>query len=190
MRIACLSGLAAALVAAAVSFAEASNVRHMNLRDLVSGADRIVRGVVLESNEATVDIGGGSLPIVVYRIRVDEALKGSAQAGQVIEVRLLGQPKQRASGAYQRASLLRDLPRFAAGHDYLFVLTRPSAIGLSTTVGLAQGIFELRGRPGQETAVNGANNVGLFSGMAQSAAANGPLSYAQLSREIRALLGR
>jgi hypothetical protein len=190
MRNAWWSGLLAVLMTGVAAVAEGSNVAHMNLRDLVTRADRIVRGVVLESNEATVEAGGGSLPVTVYRIRVDEALKGSVRAGDVIEVRLLSQPKQSASGPYRRASLLRDLPQFAVARDYLFVLTRPSAIGLSTTVGLRQGIFELRGRPGQETAVNGANNVGLFTGMARSAVAAGPLTYSALAREIRALLRR
>jgi hypothetical protein len=161
----------------------------MTLRDLVARGDRIVRGTVLAADERTMSAGGGNLPIVSYRIRVDEAFKGSVSAGDVIEVSLLGSMKQASSGSLRRASPLRDLPKFSVGRDYLFVLTRPSQIGLSTTVGLGQGLFELRGRPGEELAVNEANNLGLFSGN-PGAAAPGPVTYASLAKEIRTLLGR
>jgi hypothetical protein len=121
---------------------------------------------------------------------VDEALKGNVVGGDVIEVRLLASMKQASSGSQRRATLLRDLPRFAVGRDYLFVLTRPSRIGLSTTVGLGQGLFELRGRPGQEQAVNEANNLGLFSGIQSAPASPGPVPYASLAKQIRTLVGR
>lgn len=169
--------------------AEASNVLHMTLRDLVSRGDRIVRGTVVAADEGTLSAGGGNIPVVTYRIRVDEALKGSVASGEIIEVRLLASMKQATSGNLRRAAVLRDLPRFAVGREYLFVLTRPSQIGLSTTVGLGQGLFELRGRPGQEQAVNEANNLGLLSGV-PGAAASGPLAYASLAKEIRTLVGR
>ena len=184
-----LWALTAAILTCALVTAEASNVLHLTLRDLVARGDRIVRGTVLAADEGTVAAGGGNLPTITYRIRVDEALKGNVSAGDVIEVRLLGSIKQMTTGALRRATPLRDLPKFSVGRDYLFVLTRPSQIGLSTTVGLGQGLFELRGRPGQELAVNEANNLGLLSGI-QGAAPSGPVGYASLAKEIRTLLGR
>jgi hypothetical protein len=180
---------ALAWLAASAAAPEASNVVHMTLRDLVARADRIIRGTVLDAGEAVVSAGGGNVPIVVYRIRVEEVLKGSAGDGEVIEVRMLGTPKQVASGPYRRANLLRDLPRFAVGRDYLFALTRPSRIGLSTTVGLGQGLFQLRGHPGQETAVNDANNLGLFESAGRRQAP-GPVPYSTLVKEIRSVLGQ
>jgi hypothetical protein len=170
--------------------ADAANVRYMNLRDLVARADRIVRGTVIGSEEGTVSVGGGTLPIVTYRIRVDDALKGSAGAGDTIEVSLLGQKKQAARGPIRNLTLARDLPQFTVGRDYLFILTRPSQIGLSTTVGLGQGLFQLRGRPGAELAVNEANNLGLFSGMPSAPQAAGPISYVELAKQINTLVGR
>jgi hypothetical protein len=178
-----------ALICALAIAADASNVVHMTLRDLVARADRIVRGTVLDANEGTVFAGGGNLPVVTYRIRVDEALKGAVD-GEVIEVRLLTPTKAFAAGPHRRASVLRDLPRFSVGRDYLFVLTQPSRIGLSTTVGLGQGLFQLRGRTGQEEAINEANNLGLFAGLADAPQTPGPVSYAALTKQIRALMGR
>lgn len=170
--------------------ADASNVRYMNLRDLVARADRIVRGTVLASEEGTVEAGGGAIPIVSYRIRIEEAFKGSAGAGQTIDVRLLGRFKQLPSGSLRRGPVFGDLPQFKVGGDYLFVLTRPSAIGLSTTVGLGQGLFQLRGRRGSELAVNDANNLGLFSGVAAGPQPSGPVAYAELVKHIRSLIAR
>jgi hypothetical protein len=187
---------AAAAAAATVLFAaaaDASDARYMNLRDLVSRADRIVRGTVVDSNEGTVHAGGGALPIVIYRVQVSETLKGGVAAGDTIEVRLLGKPKPVTSGPLQRmtpfSSVLssRDLPRFVVGNDYLFVLTRPSSIGLSTTVGMGQGRFRLRGEPGSELALNQVNNVGLFNGIASAPQTAGPVSYRELVKQIRSL---
>jgi hypothetical protein len=189
-RIRSLCALAAGIIPCAFVTAEASNVIHMTLRDLVVRGDRIVRGTVVAADEGTVSAGGGNIPIVIYRIRVDEALKGGVAGGEVIEVRLLASTKQASSGSLRRATVLRDLPRFAVGRNYLFVLTRPSRIGLSTTVGLGQGLFELGGRPGQELAVNEANKLGLFSGVKGAPASQGPVAYASLVKEIRTLVGR
>jgi hypothetical protein len=186
--------------------AHAASVEHMTLAEIVDRADRIVRGTVISADESVVSAGGGMLPITVYRIRVSEVVKGSVPAGDVLEVRLLSPGK--ATTARRRAmSLFRDLPALSVGQQYLLALTAPSAIGLSTTVGLGQGLFELRGAPGREEAVNKWNNLGLLdeslataSAPAPSAApaaraaaaarASGPLPYARLISEIRARLGR
>ena len=181
---------ASAILALLAVNVAASDVIHMNLRDLVGRADRILRGTVIESTEGTITAGGGDLPVVTYKIRVNQSLKGGDGSGEVIEVRLLGTMKQPDSGPYRRAAVLKDLPRFSVGNNYLFVLTRPSAIGLSTTVGLGQGLFTLGGRPGQETAVNGANNLGLFAGLPGAPQSSGPVPYSTLVQQINNLLAR
>lgn len=175
--------------------AHAADVLHMNLKELCDRADRIFRGTVVESTESTVEAGGGQLPVVVYRIRVDEAIKGSFRPAPngvtFAEVRMLGRVKTRRSGAVVQAPLLRDLPTLRVGHDYLLLVTRPSAIGLSTTVGLGQGAFELIGRPGREQALNGADNQGLFLGMPNApAAARGPVAYGTLVKQIRSIVAQ
>src|SRR5690348_418100 len=106
-RIQSLCALTAGVLLCAFVTAEASNVLHMTLRDLVARGDRIVRGTVLAADEGTLAAGGGNLPIVIYRIRVDEALKGGVSPGDVIEVRLLASMKQAKSGTLRRATLLR-----------------------------------------------------------------------------------
>ena len=204
--IARLTLMAAALLLCGARI-DAISVEHLTLGEIVDRADRIVRGTVVGADETTISAGGGRLPVVVYRIRVGEVVKGAAPDSEVIEVTLLS-PGKVAASRNRATSLLKDLPEFRVGQQYLFALTRPSAIGLSTTVGLGQGLFQLRGGEGREEAVNQLNNAGLFDdALAAAGAPNaraaapagastgasrgaGPMPYADLVNEIRARLGR
>lgn len=190
LRVGLLAAVALALLAGQAM--EAATVRQFNLEEMVDRADRIFRGTVLAAEEGTVQVGGGELPVVTYRIRVDEALKGEFPEvkGQAIaEIRTLGKPAM-ASSSSRRLSTLPVLLRLEVGQDYLLLATPPSAAGLSTTVGLGQGSFRLFGKPGQETAVNEHENQGLFRGMNAGRAAagipsGGPLPYPILADLIR-----
>jgi len=179
----------------------AVSVRQMNLEELVDNSDKIFRGTVLDIQETTVAVGGGTLPVVVYRFRVDEAFKGSFQQAKgmtIAEVRTLGKLKTGgAPGSPVHASgLIPELPRLQVGQDYLLLVTRSSSIGLSTTVGLGQGRFELRGKPGQEIAINGNHNRGLFGNASAGSPSRSktgqqeePLPYTALAGMIRDIVG-
>ena len=98
------------------------------------------------------------------------------------------------------------MPELAIGQTYLVFTTQPSAIGLSAIVGLGQGAFRIEQVGKDEVAVNEVNNSGLFRDMtapsapaARSLAApphppvsrrSGPISYDELARQIRTVLGR
>jgi hypothetical protein len=169
----------------------AATVIQMNLAEMVDRADRIYRGTVLDVREGSVTVGGGELPTVTYRIRVDEAFKGSyeeVKGLQIAELKMVGKLKS-SGGAPGRFSALGDLPKLEVGRDYLLLTTQRSAIGLSTTVGLGQGRFELQGKPGQEVAVNANKNLGLFRGMGAGFTAStnlpeGPVAYEDLIRGL------
>lgn len=173
----------------------AATVIQMNLAEMVDRADRIYRGTVLDVREGTVSVGGGELPTVTYRIRVDEAFKGTYQevkGVQIAELKMVGKLKS-SGGATGRFSVLDDLPKLEVGRDYLLLTTPRSAIGLSTMVGLGQGRFELQGKPGQEVAVNANKNLGLFRdmGVGFTASTNlpeGPVPYEDLAGLIRGLV--
>jgi hypothetical protein len=148
-------GLALAALAVASLPAEATMLKQMNLADLSKGADRIFRGTVTGIDTSTVRAGGGTLPVVIYRIKVSDALKGQfvTKGGRTYaEVRMLGDLKtvRNASGAYEHVSVLRDLPRLRMGSEYLLFTTPPSRAGLSTTLGLGQGLFKIPGHVGRE----------------------------------------
>jgi hypothetical protein len=163
-------------------------VRQMNLQQMCGAARRIFRGTVVGASEGMVSVGGGHLSTVIYRIRVDESFKGTfdlIKGQRIATVQMLRPSKRPASGPLRQLSLMDDLPVFQEGHDYLILATAPSAAGLSTTIGLTQGVFKLTGKPGQETAVNGNDNVGLNPN-----APRGPIPYSSLRSTIRQVLGR
>jgi hypothetical protein len=161
----------------------------MNLQQMCNAAGRIFRGTVLGATEGAVTAGGGQLTTIVYRLRVDEQFKGTFELikGQrIATLQMVRGAKRVQTGPLRQLSTFDDLPVFQEGHDYLILATTPSAAGLSITVGLAQGAFKLAGKPGQETAVNGNDNIGLNAGPA----ARGPIPYASLRTSIRQFLGR
>lgn len=195
----CALLLAAAALAAVSPPLFATNVLQMNLQEMVDRSERIFRGTVLDAREGTVTAGGGELPIVTYRIRVDEALKGTfeeVKGMQIAEVKMLGKLKPSSStSAVKAVSAIPDLPRLEVGKEYLLLTTPRSAIGLSTTVGLGQGLFTISGKEGQEVAVNANHNYGLFLDMPGGPTTGGPgepgraLPYENLATIIRDLAG-
>lgn len=178
------------------SSVQAATVLQMNLEQMVGRADRIFRGTVLDIREGTVQAGGATLPVVTYRVRVEEAFKGTfdqVKGIQVAEIRMLGKLKSGPPSANAHSPVpLIELPHLQVGHDYLLLVTPRSSAGLSTTVGLGQGCFQVTGKPGQELAVNLNQNLGLLNGMGSSLAADepaqGPMPYSVLADLIRGIV--
>jgi hypothetical protein len=174
--------------------ADATTLRHMNLGDMAQRSDRIFRGTVLGAKTGTVSVGGGALPTVTYRVRVDEPFKGAypEAKGDVryVEIRMVA-AKDTVSGAVRHVSLFRDVPTLQIGQEYVLFTTRPSAVGLSTTVGLGQGAFGIYGAGKDEQVVNRFGNAGLGRDLpGLNLPSQGPVPYAQLARAIRTVLGQ
>ena len=186
------------LAALMVSFAlpgNATMLRQMSLRDLATQADKVFRGVVVGIDSTTVRAGGSDLPVTIYRLKVAEQFKGTFDAPKgepVIELRMLGVAKTAAQvGNQKKISALRDLPQLEMGHDYVLFTTRPSAIGLSTTVGLGQGAFTIQSGTKEELVANTFGNAGLDPRRAAATGQphSGPIPYAELARAIREVTG-
>ena len=178
-----------AVAALMVSPLAATTLLQMDLGQLVERSDRIFRGTVVDVEQSTITAGGGELPMVIYRLKVDESLKGGVDLVKgdtsVIEIRMVGSIKKpERSGDMQHFSPFYDVPRLSMGSDYVLFTTQPSAIGLSTTVGLGQGAFSVFSRDKGEFAVNQYDNLGLGFD------APGPIAYSELTAKIAALLGQ
>jgi hypothetical protein len=190
----CSALAVACAVATCVETVSASMiVRHMDLQQMCKAAGRIFRGTVLGVSEGTVNAGGGQLATMVYTIRVDESFKGAFQTikGQrIARLQIVRGAKRTRTGILRRLLTLDELPSFKHGHDYLILATTPSAAGLSSTVGMKQGVFKVEGKAGQETAVNANDNIGLNARVADAAVRGGPLPYAALREAIRRFVGR
>ena len=168
--------------------AGATMLMHFDLAALTDRADRIFRGTVIDVEQSSIEAGGGELPMVIYRLRVEESLKGDADVVKgdeaYIEIHMVGSIKDEApQGDLVRYEIFRDVPRLKMGSDYLLFTTRPSEIGLSTTVGLGQGAFAVYSQDKQDWAVNQFDNAGLGVG------GGGAVSYAGLVAEIKARMG-
>ncbi len=173
----------------AVSQAGATMLLHMDLGELVQRADRIFRGTVIDVEQSSVEAGGSELPMVVYRLRVEEMLKGDADVVKgdeaYVEIRMVGSIKDEDPGdGLQRFSQFRDVPRLRMGSDYLLLTTPASPIGLSTTVGLGQGAFSVFSRDKIDYAVNQFDNLGL------GIDGSGAVPYADLVVAIKGLMGQ
>ncbi len=186
--------LIAALLTSFALPGNATMLRQMSLADLATRADKVFRGRVVGIDTTTVRAGGSDLPVTVYRLKVGEEFKGAFAAPKgepVIEVRMLSAQKGAASTASsKKLSALGDLPQLAMGRDYVLFTTSPSAIGLSTTVGLGQGAFAIQSGTKDELVANAYGNAGLAGGRTAAASLprSGAIPYAQLAQAIRQVM--
>lgn len=165
--------------------AGATTVRQVNLAEMSRRAEKIFRGRILDVVQVTVRGGGGEFPALSYRIAVTEPYKGLPASPEptIIEIRTLGSLKQYHAGRPP----IPGFPLFSIEREYLLFLGPTSRLGLTTTVGLGQGAFVVYQDPSKrEVARNAVDNRGLFRGMGDPPAVEGPLSYAALVHALRA----
>ncbi|MGS2720615.1 hypothetical protein [Paraglaciecola aestuariivivens] len=158
----------------------AALVKKMSLSEMVGNADKVFRATVLSKEPSSVHAGGGELSTIVYTLRIDDAIKGdfgSGKEAQVLQLTMLGSMKSSlVVGNQKRLINLQINPDLELGSDYVLFTTARSPAGLSTTVGLGQGLFRLSNDgSGPDMAVNGLDNKGIFSG---------PVSYDELKAAI------
>jgi hypothetical protein len=201
MRLKALSWMMAAMLAAVTAPASAAMILKMNLAQLTDRADAIFRGEVLSAEPGTISIGGGTLPTVTYRLRVDEAFKGRFEAKEnaspEVEITMLGTLKAvDRSGRHARlSSSLPEVPKLQVGESYVLFTTAPGESGLRSPVGMGQGSFRIYTAGNKtELAVNDLNNLGLFDGAPSARRAEqgseGPVTYTRLAVAILAELGK
>lgn len=121
--------LTSTLLAAALL--SATSLEKLSMEQLVERSTAIVQGKVLDS--ATMK--RGSVIYTNYRVQVAKAHKGSAPA--TLEVSVPGGQ----FGGYRQS--FSGTPRLESGAEYvIFVWTSRS--GINHTIGLAQGVFDVR----------------------------------------------
>ncbi len=116
----------------------ATSLEKLSMEQLVERSTAIVQGKVLDS--AT--IKRGSVIYTTYRIQVAKVHKGSAPA--TLEVSVPGGQ----FGGYRQS--FSGTPRLESGAEYvIFVWTSRS--GINHTIGLAQGVFDVKSTAGGQT---------------------------------------
>lgn len=190
-----MSGMAlAGMLFPLASTAHAASVAQFNLAQLTDHAQRVFRGKVVDVVPGSVEAGGGRIPTLTYKFQVEQAFKGefrTVKGMAFAEVRMIGKIEAVTIGNL-RSVPPSELPTLTTGQSYLIFATAPSAIGLSTTVGLGQGRFEIRGSGAKETVENERGNRLLFNGMNTTALRatprEGPLRYSDLANQIQSLV--
>ena len=180
-----------------------ADLKPFDLPALVKSADKIYRGTLVSSKPGTVEAGGGQLSVVTYRFKVEDSFQGTFDSVKDIsfaEITMLGKAKSRTGGAAQATKFLPEMPTFVEGETYLIFATKPSAVGLSVTVGLGQGSFKIGMQDKREVALNQFNNRNLSAApqtdrSQRSAAAadersGGPVAYDDLAERIRSEVTR
>jgi len=160
-----------------------ASLRQMDLEGLVQNADQIFRARVVSVTRGSVQAGGGTIPTLTYEVQIVDAFK--SRTNGITRITMVTSPTEDPGTGVKRFPLFRDVPRLEPGRDYVLFVTRPSPLGLSTTVGLGQGCFDVLLQDSKEIAVNGFNNAGL--GFAPPA---GPVGYGELSAAIHSHLSR
>lgn len=180
--------IALSFVALAASTANATSALQMNLAQMINSSDKVFVGTVIDVTESTVQGGGGDLPAITYRFQVSDTFKGDFEEIKGVkytEVTMLG----RIKFIKERKHPIEDFPLLYEGEEYLLIVAPVGPIGLTTTMGLGQGSFTLAGSADSKVALNGARNVGLFSGMNVGFPDGVAISYSDLAALIRDIVG-
>jgi hypothetical protein len=189
MRLRSVAFCAALLTAflATIPGANATTVKQFDLERMTSSAARVFRGTVTDVRPGTVQVGGGTLPTTIYRVRVTEVFKGEFATVKDItyaDVEMIGSIKADPDkSGVRHFAVFRDMPTFERGRDYLLFLTAESRIALSSPVGLAQGSFDIDTSIPSEPTANRVNNAGLIANVAK-----GPMPYSALAERVRTIV--
>jgi hypothetical protein len=136
--------VAAALTALCLSTASATTVLRLTPAEVESLAQRIIEGRCVEVRATSVGGPEHSMRATEYVFVVERVLKGEGLADRVsrdggrLVVRQLG-----GSDAAGRSALIVGMPRYEAGMRYRLALNGESSLGLTSPVGLGQGVTRL-----------------------------------------------
>ncbi len=183
----CGASVVAVTVAAAPSFAHHS-VAQMNLEAMVTKADRVFMGRVVDMTESRVAAGGGELPATTFTVVVSESFKGQYEVikgKRFAKLTMLGTRKQFLTNTHP----IHDFPVLKMGEEYILAVAPAGPSGLTSMMGWAQGCFLVTGKGGDKVALNGVNNAQLFRGMSRTLPANPAVDVDQLTTLIRAIVG-
>lgn len=151
-RLVQISTVVLALMAVATLTGLATRVRMVNLVEMVRLSDRIFWGVCTDAREKSDDPSG--LTVMEYTFQVRRGLKG-VQAGDQVVFRQFQAAQGRAFG-------IPGLPRYSKGNEFLLFLHGDSRIGLTSPVGMEQGLFRLEEMEGgQMGVINSLQNANL-----------------------------
>lgn len=121
---------------------QATTLKPMTLSEMTAQAERILLVTVIQVEAQR---GLNALPTTAYHLKVEEILKGQAEAVETLH--FYGEPANLRRGGFGG---LPAMPTLTAGEKVLLFLTPPSSLGLTGPVGLNQGVLKVRVESGRE----------------------------------------
>ena len=142
------------ILAVTASLLQGATVRVVNLVEMIALADRIFVGQCVSREQKTLE--SGRFQIVEYVIRAEHGIKG-VNTGQEVVVRQFGPID---------SQVIPGIPSYQKGKKMLIFLYGDSRLGLTSPVGLGQGIFYLeKSAEGDVGVVNSLKNRNLIYGL-------------------------
>lgn len=146
----------------------------MNLEDLATRAPRIVAGLCTSRNKGKVVVGtnGGNLAYTEYTFRVTDVIKGKVGDPLIIrQVNLGRKPMSEAQGSEETTALQPvprnplPLPDYQPGQEVFLFLTEDSKLGLTSPLGIQQGVFDIETARGEKLVSSRVSNTTLLRGI-------------------------
>lgn len=129
------------------AFSKATLVRSLNLRDLASQSQTIVKAQVV-SKQVDDDPESGML-VTYYTLKVLDSIKGATSAGDELIFKQVAQGEHVSGNIVTKQNFY--FPEYEKGKTYVFFLPAPhERTGLLAPVGLFQGVFDVIKSNGQE----------------------------------------
>ena len=177
---------------ATTTIMSATSLRVVNLSEMVDSSNRVFRGLCIAVREGTLSNG---LPIFQYRFLVSEGIKGTFDGEEIIfrQLRTVGAGSKKGVG-------ILGLPTYRKGQEAVLFLAADSGIGLTSPIGLSQGVFSVRvDDRGRAIVLNGFRNqnllrdlgatrllkMGLKNSEIVGLQARGPIRMKTLSKAVR-----
>ena len=145
-----------------LSLVMATSLVPMNLADLAHKSRHVFEGKCIKVEVTVVKSSGGKtdIPVVRYTFEVLDGIKGVV--GETRTVTQLGRFTD-GRDFFIKPEWVQ-LPKYEVGHTYLLFLTGASSTGLSSPMGMPQGVFDIH----EGLARNKAGNDHILQGMASA----------------------
>jgi hypothetical protein len=158
----------------------------MNLADLATLSGRAFAGVCIAREEGEMVVGTQAqrLAYVQYTFRVTDVLKGSV--GDTVTIRQvdLGRRPSATPGPNGSVPVPYNpvpLPEYEVGQEVVLLLTPESPLGLTSPVGMQQGVFDVQTARDKKFVSSRFSNATLFRSMSvEKLARTGAFSSAEL----------
>lgn len=124
--------------------AQTATLQQLSMDQMSQLATAVVRARVTGSSASIITSPGGSMIYTHYKLAVSEIWKGAAASDVVLPGGDINGQKQTFPG----------VPALRVGGEYILFLWKSPSTGLTHTVGLTQGIFEITAQPDGSSVVS------------------------------------